>query len=162
MFSVYGRHERLRGGRFAGVLAAAGFGALGAFQLALALGAPPGHAAWGGGAADLTSAQRLGSAVSVALYASAAAIVLARTGVTRRPRGQRLLHWAPCALAVLFAVSALATFASQSHWENYLLGPIAVVLAGLCVIVSRTRWPIHDAASTDGERGLASVGQPDS
>src|SRR5580765_4654584 len=73
----YRHHERLQAGQIAAALAATGFVALGAFQLALALGAPFGHAAWGGGSADLTSAQRLGSAVSVVLYALAAAVVLA-------------------------------------------------------------------------------------
>jgi hypothetical protein len=33
---------------------------------------------------------------------------------------------------------ALANFASQSHWESYLLGPTAVVLAVLCVMVARS------------------------
>jgi hypothetical protein len=124
----YRHHERLQAGQIAAALAATGFVALGALQLALALGAPFGHAAWGGGSVDLTSAQRLGSAVSVVLYASAAAVVLARVGLTRRPRSRRLLRWSPWVLAVLFAVSALANFASQSHWENYLLGPTLPVV----------------------------------
>jgi hypothetical protein len=134
----YRHHERLHAGQIAAALAATGFVALGAFQVALALGAPFGHAAWGGDSADLTSAQRLGSAVSVVLYASAAAVVLSRVGLTKRPRSWRLLRWSPWVLAVLFAVSALANFVSQSYWENYLLGPTAVVLAGLWVIVGRT------------------------
>jgi hypothetical protein len=36
------------------------------------------------------------------------------------------------------AISAIANFASQSHWENYLLGPFATVLAVFCVIVARS------------------------
>jgi hypothetical protein len=114
-----------------------GFAALGVFQLALALGAPLGHAAWGGDSAALTPAERVGSALSVALYAAAAAIVLARAGLTERPRSRRLSRWGPWFLAALFAFSALANFASQSHWENYLLGPSAALLAGLCVVIGR-------------------------
>ena len=53
----YRHHERLQIGQIAAALAATGFVALGVFQLALALGAPFGHAAWGGTAADLTSGQ---------------------------------------------------------------------------------------------------------
>ncbi|MGZ6732916.1 MAG: hypothetical protein ACXVE3_17005 [Gaiellaceae bacterium] len=106
--------------------------------MALAFGAPLGHAAWGGDTADLTSGQKIGSAVSVVIYAVAAAVVLARVGLANWPRSHRLLKWSPWILAVLFAVSALANFASQSHWENYLLGPAAVVLASLCVIIART------------------------
>jgi hypothetical protein len=118
-------------------LAATGFAALGVFQLALAFGAPLGHAAWGGDSAELTSSQRVASAVSVVIYAAAAAVVLARVGLMRWPRSQRLLKWSPWVLAVLFALSALANFASQSHWENYLLGPVAVLLAALCAEVGR-------------------------
>lgn len=134
----YRYHERLQIGQIAAALAATGFVALGVFQLALALGAPFGHAAWGGAAADLTSGQRIGSAVSVVIYATAAAVVLARVGLSNWPRTPGLLKWTPWVLAVLFAISAVANFASQSQWENYLLGPGAVVLAVLCVIVARS------------------------
>ena len=100
----------------AAALAATGFVALGIFQLALAFGAPFGHAAWGGDAAELTSGQRIGSAVSVVIYAAAAAVVLARVGLTNRPRNHRLLKWGPRVLGVLLAFGALPNFASQSHW----------------------------------------------
>ena len=134
----YRHHERLHVGQVAAVLAATAFVALGVFQLMLAFGAPFGHAAWGGDAADLTSGQRIGSAVSVVIYAAAAAVVLARTGLSNWPRTHRLLKWTPWVLTGLFAISAAANFASQSHWENYLLGPTAAVLAVLCAIVARS------------------------
>jgi hypothetical protein len=133
----YRHDEGLQGGLIAASLATTGFAALGVFQLALAFGAPLGHAAWGGDSAELTSSQRVASAVSVVIYAAAAAVVLARVGLMRWPRSQRLLKWSPWVLAVLFALSALANFASQSHWENYLLGPVAVLLAALCAEVGR-------------------------
>lgn len=134
----YPDHERLQVGQIAAALAATGFVALGVFQLALAFGAPFGHAAWGGDAAELTSGLRIGSAVSVVFYAAAATVVLARVGLSNWPRTRRLLKLAPWVLAGLFAISAVANFASQSHWENYLLGPTAAVLAVLCVIVARS------------------------
>ena len=135
---LYGHQERFHVGQIAAGLAATGFVGLAVFQSALVFGAPLGHAAWGGAAADLTSAQRIGSALSVVLYAAAAAVVLARVGLSNWPRTHRLLKWTPWALAGLFAISAVANFASQSHWENYLLGPAAVVLAVLCAIVARS------------------------
>jgi hypothetical protein len=136
--SVPYRRERLQVGPLAAGLAVFGFMALGMFQLALALGAPLGHAAWGGDSADLTSSQRVGSAVSVVVYAAAAAVVLARVGLTTRPRRRWLLSWGPWFLAALFALSGFANLASQSRWETYLLGPSAVVLAALCVVIGRT------------------------
>jgi hypothetical protein len=135
----YGRHERRQGERIAAVLAATGFVALGVFQLVLALGAPFGHAAWGGDSTALTSGQRFGSAVSVVSYAAAAALVLARVGLTKWPRSVSLLNWGPWLLAVLLVVGALSNFASQSHWESYLLGPVAIVLAALCAVVAHAR-----------------------
>lgn len=137
----YRHHEHPEGAQIAATLAATGFVALGVFQLALVLGAPFGHAAWGGDSAEPTSAQRVGSAVSVVIYAAAAAVVLARVGLTKRPPTQWVMKWSPWVLAALFAISALANFASQSRWENYLQGPLAVVLAALCVIVGRTPLP---------------------
>ena len=59
----YRHRERWHVGQIAAALAATGFVALGVFQLALAFDAPLGHAAWGGDSADLTSGQRIGSAV---------------------------------------------------------------------------------------------------
>lgn len=139
MSTISYRHDaRVQVGQIAATLAATGFFALGVFQSALAFGAPLGHAAWGGDSADLTAGQRIGSAVSVVLYVAAAAVVLARVGLSNRPRNHRLLTWTPWFLACLFAMSAVANFASQSRWENYLLGPIGVALAVLCVIVGRS------------------------
>jgi hypothetical protein len=138
---TYGHRDRPQLGRVAASLAAAGFVVLGAFELALALGAPLGHAAWGGDAAHLTTGQRIGSAASIVIYAAAAALVLARVGLSSRPRTDRLLKWAPWALAGLFALSALANAASESHWENYLLGPAAAVLAVLCLVIARSPMP---------------------
>ena len=134
----YRHQERLHIGQIAGAIAATGFVALGIFQSMLAFGAPLGHAAWGGAQADLTSGQRIGSAISVVVYAAAAAVVLSRVGLSNWPRTQRLLIWTPAVLAGLLAIGAVANFASQSHWENYLLGPTAVVLTILCVIVARS------------------------
>jgi len=145
MSSSAHRFEIGRLHRFAAGAAAIGFVGLGLFQLLLAFGAPLGHAAWGGDSADLSSAQRAGSAVSVAFYAAACLAVLSRVGVASRPRSRPLTRWGPWCLAVVLGVAALANFASQSRWESYVLGPLAVVLAALCVVVAL-------APGTDGER----------
>jgi len=122
---VDGRHAQP-----AAIAAAIGFVALGAFQLLLAVGAPLGHAAWGGDSAALSGTQRVGSAVSVAFYAVACVIVLNRS-----------TRWAPWCLVLIFGVAALANVASESPWERYVLGPAAAVLAILCAVVARGRQP---------------------
>jgi hypothetical protein len=123
-------------GRTAAIAAAVGFGALAAFQLALAAGAPLGEAAWGGGDAALSSAERVGSAIAVAVWASAAVLVLGRAGLGPAARLPRLCRWATWALVALSAVAALTNIASPSRWENLVWAPIAVVLAVLCAVVA--------------------------
>lgn len=68
------------------IIAAAGFGLLAAFQLAIALGAPFGKASWGGShAAALPIELRVASGVAVGVYLFAALIILARGGVAISP-----------------------------------------------------------------------------
>ena len=125
--------------RTAALLAAAGFVGIAVFQLALAGGAPWGHAAWGGASAELSLAQRSGSGVAVAVWVAAAVIVLGRAGFggARADRLASLFRWGTWILVAVSALSALANFASQSSWERYLLGPLALLLAVLCTIVAR-------------------------
>jgi len=138
------RDTRLRPGeqaaRTAALLAATGFLGLALFQTALAAGAAWGHAAWGGASAELSSAQRIGSAVAVLVWAAAAVIVLGRAGFLRSSRrlarSYRLGTWVVASGCVL---GSLANFASQSRYENLILGPLALALAILSFVVARSR-----------------------
>jgi hypothetical protein len=123
---------------FAAVLAAVGFAFLAIFQAALAAGAPWGHAAWGGENAHLSSGQRVASAVAVIIYVAAALIVLGRAGIIWRARSNAaLFRWGTWFFAVAMAIGAVPNFASQSRWENFIFGPLALVLAALCIVVAR-------------------------
>ena len=124
-----------------------GFVGMIVFEAALAAGARLGEAAWGGAHAQLTTGQRLGSAVSVLFYAAAIVIVRRRAA----GRAERRYRWGTWALAVIFAVAALMNLASGSAWENYLMAPVALMLAALCVIVART---------PTGHRGRTPEGPP--
>ena len=123
--------------RTAGVLAAVGFLGLALFQVALAAGADWGHAAWGGANAELPSAQRIGSAVAVLIWTAAALVVLGRAGLLGSGRG--LYRWGTWVVAAGSALGSLANFASQSRYESFILGPLALALAILCVVVARSR-----------------------
>lgn len=126
--------------RTAAVLAAAGFLGLALFQLALAAGADWGHAAWGGASAELSSGQRIGSAVAVLVWTAAALVVLGRAGLLGTGRAfARRYRWGTWAVAAAAALGSLANFASQSRYENVVLGPLALALAVLCVVVARSR-----------------------
>ena len=121
----------------AAIGAAVGFAGLAVFQLFLAAGAPLGEAAWGGAAeGQLPPGLRVGSAISIVVYAVAAAVILRRAGFgVHWPSGTsaRIGTWV---LVVLMIMGTLANLLSQSPWERFLLGPVTLVLAGLCLVVA--------------------------
>ena len=128
-------------------IATIGFAGMIVFEAALAAGVRLGDAAWGGAHAQLTTGQRFGSAVSVLFYAAAIIIVRRRAA----GRAEHRYRWGTWALAVIFALAALMNLASGSRWENYVMAPVALVLAALCVIVART---------PTGHRGRTPEGPP--
>jgi hypothetical protein len=133
---VFAQAGRAR--RAAAVAAAIGFVGIAVFQVALAAGAPWGHAAWGGAHAHLSTAQRIGSAAAVVVWTAAVLIVLARAGFWRAGKLARLFRWGTWFFAALSAIGALLNFASQSRWENFIFGPLALVLTILCIVVARS------------------------
>jgi hypothetical protein len=135
--------RRDRAARLAAVLAAIGFASLAVFQAALAAGAPWAHAAWGGENADLSAAQQSASAVAAAIYVAAALIVLCRVGVIWRTRSDAtIVRWGTWFFAAAMVLGALPNFASQSRWENFILGPLALIIGALCFVVA-CRPAIH-------------------
>jgi hypothetical protein len=136
------------------VLAAIGFASLAVFQAALAAGAPWGHAAWGGADAYLSAGQRGASAVAAVIYVAATLIVLCRAGIIWPGRSNAaLFRRGTWFFAVAMAIGAVPNFASQSRWENVIFGPLALVLAALCIVVAR-------AATTEPARGRADAAEP--
>ena len=135
-----------RTARRAAALATIGFGVLAIFQASLAAGAPLGHAAWGGESAELSTGQRIGSVVSVAVWICAAFVVLGRAGFWARASDARLFRWGTWFFVGLTAISALVNLASQSRWENVVWAPVALALAVLCTIVARSAWPPRDVS----------------
>jgi hypothetical protein len=95
--------------RVAGVVAAVLYLGLVAFQLALALGAPWGRAAYGGQSAELTTSLRVSSAVAVVVWTGVALVVLRRAGFA---------IWAPLPDA----------WGPVASWVIVVLGAVAIVL----------------------------------
>ena len=122
--------------RIAAVAAVAGFVGVASFQLSLALGAPWGHAAWGGAHAQLSAGLRIGSALSAALLLVAGFIVLGRVGYWTSGVPFGVFRWGTWVLVPAMTLSALGNFASSSRWEKFLMGPVALVLAVLCLVVA--------------------------
>jgi len=123
--------------RAAAIAAAAGFAVIAAFQLALALGAPLGRAAWGGGHERLPMGLRVASAVAVGIWVLAVMIVLGRAGLAS-PLPPRFVGWGMWILVGVLAIGALMNFASPSSWERFIWGPFGVVLTALSLVVAQS------------------------
>jgi hypothetical protein len=110
--------------------------ALSAFQVALALGAPLGHYAWGGQHRVLPARLRLGSLFSVVTYVLIAVVVLARVGVLATELPDGFLRAATWVLAAYFLVGIGLNAASRSRGERLVMTPVVTVLCALTVVVA--------------------------
>jgi len=129
--------------RIAAVAAAAGFLLQAAFQAALALGAPLGSASWGGAyEGQLPMGLRIASGVAVCVYVLFALIVVGRGRFRGVPLPNGVLRWGTWALVVLMFLGALPNLASSSGWERFGWGPLALVLALLCLFVALRAGPV--------------------
>jgi hypothetical protein len=107
------------------------------FEVALALGAPLGHAAFGGTHRTLPPGLRVTSAFSAALFIAAIAIVRTRAGLRGVGASSIWARRATWGLAILFAVGVLMNLASQSSWERLLQAPIVLAMSICCAVVAR-------------------------
>ena len=113
--------------------------ALIAFQIALAVGAPLGRAAWGGDHTTLPTSLRIATIFPVAIYALGAAVVLRRAGYRVAHISKTVAGRGTWAFGAVLVLSALVNFASRSDWEQFLMAPIALVLALLTLAVARSK-----------------------
>lgn len=114
-----------------------------ALQVALALGIPWGHHAYGGRVVGpgqpLPSPYRLASAVAVLVLLAAAWVVLARAGILADgPLTPSALQGAAWAVAGVLALNTLANLASTSAVERWGLGSATAIAAVLAVVVARS------------------------
>jgi hypothetical protein len=116
----------------AGRIAAAGFGALAVFEIALASGAPLGRAAFGGYYTVLPTELRVVAVAAAGVWSYAALAMLKQSGHDVRIVTERAARVTVTVLAWALPAGVLMNLASQSDWERYLLAPFAAVLAALC------------------------------
>ena len=109
--------------------------ALAVFQLALALGAPIGRFAWGGQHRVLPTRLRIGSAISIVIYAVIAVIALDRAGVVDVVSDvvSTVGMWVVFAY---FVIGIPMNAISRSRPERYTMTPVVTVLAVLSLIVA--------------------------
>jgi hypothetical protein len=108
---------------------------LSGLQALLAVGRPLGRFAWGGAHEVLPPGLRVASALSIALYAAIAVVLLDAADVADTLRG----GWTGTAawvLAGLFLVAVVMNAASGSRDERRTGTPAALALCVLCVAVA--------------------------
>ena len=120
----------------AALVATAVLTALAVFQLGLTLGAPWGRLAWGGQhAGRLPGRLRVGSAVSILLYAAFAAVLLDRAAVVDvlPDAVSRVGAWV---LIGYFTLGILLNGISRSPAERAVMTPTTLVLAVCSLLVA--------------------------
>jgi hypothetical protein len=122
--------------RTAAWLAAIGFIGIAAFQAALSVGAPLGHAAWGGKYRRLPPSLRVGSAIAIVVWLMAASIVLGHAGFDVPSPPEAVRAWAIWVVVGLLLVGTVMNAASRSGWERFVWAPVSFVLALLTIVVA--------------------------
>jgi hypothetical protein len=119
----------------AAVVALALLAALAVFQGLLAAGRPLGRFAWGGQHAVLPVGLRIGSVVSIVLYAAFAVLVLQAAGRhSLLPDGAAgVAIWV---LAGYFALGIGMNAISRSRPERLVMTPVVALLAGACLVLA--------------------------
>ena len=79
---------------------------------------------------------RIASAAAAVVLIVAALVVLGRAGYWGATVPFGVFRWGAWVLVGAMTLSALANFASSSGWERFLGGPVALLLALLCLIVA--------------------------
>ena len=109
--------------------------AVGVVQALAAAGRRPwGRFVWGGQHEVLPPRLRVGSALSIPLYAGMVALLLRRAGASGDP-GQALVV-AAWVLTAYFGVGILLNAASRSRAERLTMVPACVVLTACCLVVA--------------------------
>lgn len=117
------------------VIALALLGALAALQILVACGLPYGRFVWGGAHRVLPRRLRIGSAVSVLIYAGFAVLLLTRAGAF--PGGESgvviILTWL---LFTYFALGVIVNAISRSRVERWTMTPMCAVLAIAALVIA--------------------------
>lgn len=105
------------------------------FQAALAAGAPLGRFAWGGGQDRLPAGLRVGSAVSIVVYALIALIVLERAGLSDLLPSSQIADTGIWVIVAYLALGVGMNAISRSRAERFTMTPLALALCGLALVV---------------------------
>jgi len=117
----------------AGNLATALFAVIIVLQLLLASGILPVSMAWGG---QQSSGLRFASLAAVAILAFFAYVIRRRAGLLGDAPPSRMIKILSWVITAFLLLNTLGNLASQSSGERILFGPISLLLAVSCFVVS--------------------------
>jgi hypothetical protein len=120
----------------AAVLACVLLGALAVLQVLLVLGAPLGRFAWGGQHRVLPTPLRVGSVVSIAIYALLATVGLARADLVPLAVPAGVVRTATWVVVAYLLLGAGLNLASRSKPERAVMTPLTAVLCALYAVVA--------------------------
>lgn len=109
---------------------------LAVFQAILVAGAPLGRYAWGGQHQVLPRNLRIGSAVSIVLYALFGYVALGKAGIVAPLGGMAFTSVAMWVLTGYFALGVVMNAISRSKPERLVMTPVALLLALLYFTVA--------------------------
>lgn len=109
---------------------------LSVFQLALALGAPLGRYAWGGAHTVLPRNLRIGSTMSILLYAVFASFILSSAGLIETIDNQSVVTVGMWVCTAYFTVGIVMNAISRSVRERLVMTPVCILLAITFLICS--------------------------
>ena len=124
--------------QYAAMAACAALAGLAAFQAALISGAPLGRLAWGGQYDVLPARLKVGSAVSIVLYAVFGYVALAKADLVPPLGGESVISTAAWVLTGYFALGVLLNAMSRSKPERAVMTPVALFLAAAYLVLALT------------------------
>jgi hypothetical protein len=120
----------------AAVVACVLLAALAVFQVALIAGAPLGRFAWGGQHRVLPTRLRIGSSVSVVLYAVIGWVIAGSVTLLDTPADERGADPGIWVLTAYFAVGIVLNLISRSRPERFVMTPVVLVLTACCLVIA--------------------------
>lgn len=121
---------------FYAILTCSILAALTIFQLALIAGAPIGKYAWGGSHTVLPANFKIGSIISIILYAAFAVVILSKAGMMTLLNNQGVIDISIWVLAAYFMLGIVMNGISRSRPERNLMTPVAAILALLTTVIA--------------------------
>ena len=125
--------------RIAGNVATAAFLLAICLQLLLVLGVLPVTLAWGGTQSVLTTPLRLANVAAAVILGVFAMVIRRRAGLSAGTHPSRRITILAWVLTIFLALNTLGNVASSSSGERILFGPLSLVLALACLLVSASK-----------------------